>query len=113
MVRCHTCARIVTVSRWKTTFGGSLGEKWRKNWWCAVCGEKHDWKQPDRRLVVQTSESFEEAKVFRAHAVLQGFCGNLMNALKLLANQQEDGDGLTQNIVTNLCEESREGLIEC
>ena len=33
-----------------------------------------------------------------------------MNALKLLANQQEDEDGLTQNIVTNLCEESREGL---
>ena len=26
-LRCHTCARIVTVSRWKTTFGGSLGEK--------------------------------------------------------------------------------------
>ena len=26
-LRCHTCARIVTVSRWKNTFGGSLGEK--------------------------------------------------------------------------------------
>ena len=34
------------------------------------------------------------------------------NALKLLANQQEDGDGLIQNIVTNLCEGSREGLTE-
>ena len=22
-LRCHTCARTVTVSRWKTTFGGS------------------------------------------------------------------------------------------
>ena len=26
-LRCHTCSRIVTVSRWKTTFGGSLGGK--------------------------------------------------------------------------------------
>ena len=33
-----------------------------------------------------------------------------MNALKLLANQQEDGDGLIQNIVTNLCE--RKGFME-
>ena len=40
------------------------------------------------------------------HAVLQGLCGNLVNALKLLANQQEDGDGVIQNIVTNLGEGS-------
>ena len=26
-LRCHICARIATGSRWKTTFGGSLGEK--------------------------------------------------------------------------------------
>ena len=31
-------------------------------------------------------------------------------ALELLANRQEDGDGFMQNIVTNLGEESREGL---
>ena len=37
---------------------------------------------------------FEQAKVFKAHAVPQGLCVNLINALKLLANQQEDGDGL-------------------
>ena len=41
----------------------------------------------------------------------QDLCGNLINALRLLANQQEDGDGLIQNIVTNLCEE-RKGLTE-
>ena len=35
-----------------------------------------------------------------------------MNALKLLANQQEDGDGLVQSIATNLCEGSRKGLTE-
>ena len=48
--RCHTCARVVTVSRWKTTFGGSKSFK----------------------LVVQTCESVNQAKVFRAHAVPQG-----------------------------------------
>ena len=53
-------------------------------------------------LVVQTGESVNQAKVFKAHAVPQGLCGNLINALKLPANQQEDGDGIIQNIVTNL-----------
>ena len=86
------------------------GRKGRNNWWCAICGEKYDWKQPNRLLVVQTGESVNHAKVFRAHAVPQGLCGNLINALKLLANQQEDGDGLIQNIATNLCEVSRKGL---
>ena len=36
----------------------------------------------------------------------------LVNALKLLANQPEDGDGLLQNIVTNLRKESRKGLTD-
>ena len=60
--------------------------------------------------MVQTGESVNQAKIFRAHAVPQGFCGNLINALKLLANQQEDGDGFIQNIVANLGEESRKGF---
>ena len=71
-------------------------------WWCAICGEMYDWRQPNRLLVVQTGESFEQAKVFKAHAVPQGLRANLINALKLRANQQEDGGGLIQNIVTNL-----------
>ena len=29
------------------------------------------------------------------------------NALNLLANQQEDGDGVTQRVFTNLCEQER------
>ena len=44
-----------------------------------------------RLWVVQTGESINQAQVFNAHAVPQGRCGNLTNALKLLANQQEDG----------------------
>ena len=61
-------------------------------------------------LVVQTGESFEQTKVFKAHAVPQGLCANLIDALKLLANQQEKGDGLLQNVVTNLGKGSRKGL---
>ena len=37
----------------------------------------------------------------------------MINALKLLANQQDDGDGLPQNIVTNLGQKSRKGLTDC
>ena len=79
---------------------------------CAICGEKHDWKQPNRLLVVQTGESIDQANVFKAHAVPQGLCANLISALKLLANQQEDKDNLIQNIVTNLGEGNRKGLTE-
>ena len=62
--------------------------------------------------MVQTGESVNQAKVITAHAVPQGVCGNPINELKLLANQQEDGDGLIQDIVMNLCEGSRKGLTE-
>ena len=42
--------------------------------------------------VVQLGTNANEAKVFRAHAAPQGPCDTLINALKLLANQQKDGD---------------------
>ena len=87
---------------------GRKSTKWR----CAICGEKYDWQQPNRLLVVQTGESFEQAKVFKAHAVPQDLCANLINALKLLAKQQENGDRLLQNIVTNLGKGSRKGLTD-
>ena len=50
-----------------------------------MCGKKYDWKQPNRLLVLQTGDSVEQAKVFKAQAVLQGLCANLINVLKLLA----------------------------
>ena len=91
-----------------------MGLRGKKAHKLVVCDlwEKYDWKEPNRLLVVQTGESVSQAKVFRAHAVLLGLCGSLIHALKLLTNQQEDGDGLVQNIVTNLCEVSRKGLTE-
>ena len=41
--------------------------------------------------------------------VPQSLCANLTNALKLLAKQREEGDGLPQNIVTNF---GRKGLTD-
>ena len=82
------------------------------NWWCAICGEKYDLKQPNRLSVVQTGDSIEQAKVFKTHAVPHGLCANLISALKLPANQQEGGDGLQQNVGTNLGKGSRKGLTD-
>ena len=41
---------------------------------------------------MQDDRNRRDAKVFSAHAAPQGICDNLINALKLLANQQNDGD---------------------
>ena len=108
-LRCPICDRIATL-RWKTASCGSLRETGALFGGARFFEEKYDWKQPNRLLMVQTGESVNQAKAFGAHAVPQGLYGNRINALKLLANQQEDGDGLIQNIVTNIREGSREGL---
>ena len=102
MSRCHICAQIAIVfSLEDYMWWDSVGKK-HCSWWCAVCGEKYDWRAPNRLLVVQTSESASLAKVFFAHAVPQGLCENLINALNLVANQQNDGDSPIQNIATRL-----------
>ena len=77
---------------WKTTFGGSLLERSTPAGGVRFVEKKYDWKQPNRLLVVQTGDRIEQVKVFKAHAIPQGLCENLINALKLLANQQEDCD---------------------
>ena len=59
--------------------------------------------------MVQLGANAKEAKVFKAHATPLGLCDNLINALKLLANQQRDGNSPTQSIVTGRHERSREG----
>ena len=99
MSQCRTCARPATV--WV-----SAGKKYT-SWWCAVRGEEYNRRQPNRLLVVQTGENFEQAKVFKAHAVPQGLRANLINVLKLLANLQENGDGLLQIILKDLGKESK------
>ena len=97
---------------WKTTFGGSLGGKGATIGGARSVEKNTIGKNQTRFLVVQTGESIGQAKVFKAQAVPQGLCGNLINALMLLPNQQEDGDGLIQNIVRNLGKGSRKGLTE-
>ena len=76
--------RIATVSQWKTTSGGSQGEKAQQ------LVVRDLWKirleaTRDRLLVAQAYESINQAKLFNAHAVRQGLCGKLVNAVKLLA----------------------------
>ena len=63
-------------------------------------------------LVVQIEADADRAKVFKAHAAPLGLCDNLINARKLLANQQTDGDSPTQSIVTGLHERSRRGIMD-
>ena len=53
-------------------------------------------------MVVQLDVNANGAKVFEAHAAPFGLCDNLINELKLLANQQKYGDSPSQNIVTGL-----------
>ena len=51
-------------------------------------------------------------EVFKARAVPQGACENLINALDHSANQQKHGDSSVQSIATGLCERIRKGIME-
>ena len=42
----------------------------------------------------------------------RALCDTVINALKLLANQQKDGDSPIRSIVTGLHERSRKGIME-
>ena len=98
---------------WRVSIGHGDGNNRKKrhcSWWCAVCGGQYEWRAPKRILVVQLGTNEDEANVFRAHAVPQGLCENLINALKLLANQQKDGDSPIQNIIMGLEEKCRERI---
>ena len=67
---------------------------------------------PNRILVMQIGAHADRANVFEAHAAPLGLCDNLINALKLLANQQKDGDSPIQSIATGLHERSRRGIMD-
>ena len=100
---------------WWVSAGHGDGNNRKKkhcNWWCAACGGQYEWRAPNRILVVQLGVNANEAKVFRAHAASLGLCDNLINALKLLANKQKDGDSPFQSIVTDLHERSRRCVVD-
>ena len=58
--RARRCHDVITVPKlqqfffWKTTCGGFQLARSTSSWWCAICGEKYDWRAPNRLLVVQT-----------------------------------------------------------
>ena len=87
---------------------GSTGKK-HCSWWCAIFGEKYEWSAQQVTGVTNRCQC-QSGKGF--HAAPQGLCENSINALKLLANQQKDGDSPIQCIVTGLCERSRKGIME-
>ena len=68
-------------------------------------------RRPLRLEMVQLGANANDAKVFKAHAAPLELCDNLVNALKLLANQQKDGDSPIQSIVTVLHERNRKGIM--
>ena len=79
---------------WVSTGHGDGNNRKKKhcNRWCAACGGQYEWRAHNRILVVQIGATADRAKVFKAHAASLGLCDDLINALKLLANQQKDGD---------------------
>ena len=95
VTKAYLCPRCNTFHPEDNVWWVSAGKK-HCSWWCGA--------------------SASQAVVFKAHAVPQGVCvcvcGNLVSALKLLANQLKDGDSPIQSIVTGLCERSRKGIME-
>ena len=109
---CH-CLPLEDEIWWVTSGHG----KKQCNWCCAACGGQHNWKAPNRTLVIQDGTDRQCAKVFRAHAAPQDVRDNLINALKLLANQQvvqglRTMDGLKKFIMVDDHEAVKDGELD-
>ena len=102
---CH-CFPLEDYTWWV-----SAGQK-PCSWWCAACGGQYDWRAPNRILVIQDSTDHREAKVSRAHSAHQKTRENSTNALKLLTNQQKDGDSPVGTVVAGLLERSRSSIVD-
>ena len=100
---------------WWVSMGHGDGNNRKKkhcSWCCAAWGGQHEWRAPNRILVVQLRVHANEARVYSAHAALVVLCDNLISALKLLANHQKDGGSPIHTIVTGLHERSRRGIMD-
>ena len=93
MSRCRICAQVATVFPRRTT--------------CV-------WFQLGRSTAaggaVPVPVRLWCSKRMRCRKVCE--CGNLVNALKRLANQLKDGDSPIQSIVAGFCERSRNSITE-
>ena len=109
--RCRICAQTATVFSWKTACGGfQQGRSTAAG--CAICGENMIGERPTSCWWCKQATVPVRPRCSKAHAVPQGLCENLINALKLLANQQKDGDSPVQSLVTSLCDRSRKSIME-
>ena len=88
--------RLRLVGLWEKTYKVVLRNVWRK---------QYDWRQSNRLLVVHAGKVSSRGTSRPER--------KLTNALKLQANQQEDGDSLLQSNVRNFGKESRKGLTAC
>ena len=119
--RSHPVERLPTLRLlpfWTTTCGGfrqdtETATTERRSF--TTGGVQHaeantNGEAPNRISAVQIRANADTAKVSNAHAAPLGLNDNLVNAGKLLANQQNDGDSPVQSIVTGLHESSRRGM---
>ena len=82
----------------------SSGHGWKQcNWWCGGVWRRN----PNGVLAIQDGDGCREAAVFRAHAAPQRVCDHLINALKLLANQQTGSDSPFEMLVAGHQERRR------
>ena len=79
---------------------------------CAICGATNEWKAPQQVTGGTNRRQCQSAKGLQSACGCARFLRNLINALKLFANQQKDGDSPIESIVTGLCERSRKGIME-
>ena len=88
---CRICAHIAVAFLQRNIFGGYRPERSTADGGAQSLETKYEWTAPNSLLVQTTSVSASQAKVVKAHAASK-VCENLINTLKLLANQQKDGD---------------------
>ena len=62
-------------------------------------------------MLFKTVWTLDKRKYFE-HTLHKGMCDNLINSLKLLTNQQKDGESPLENIVTDLLEKSRKAMMD-
>ena len=62
--------------------------------------------------MVQIGANADIVKAFQVHVTPFSLCDNLVNALKVLANQQKDGDSPIQSIITGPHERRRRGIMD-
>ena len=104
----HFVVRTVTDSRLNITFGGFCVGTERSS----AAGSVRLVADSGMREIRTESWSYNPARsardaMFRPHAAPQGMCDKLINALKILANQQKDGDSPVKMVVQGWREMSK------